>query len=71
MLHTIHRESSRLSVRMRWFLGAAWILILAKCELVWWAMTRWHVPFHPAWIIAPTLLLAALATVLWVAPHDD
>ena len=56
---------------MRWFLGAVWLLILAKCAVVWWAMAHWSVPFHPAWIVAPTLLLAALATGLWLAVKDE
>lgn len=62
---------SRYPVRMRRFLGMAWIAILAKCVLVWWAIGHWQVPFHPAWIVMPTLLFAALATVLWLAPHDE
>lgn len=71
MIHPFHMDAARFPVRMRWFLGAAWIVILAKCVLVWWAMVRWSVPFHPAWIVVPTLMLAALATVLWLAPHEE
>ena len=62
---------TRYPVRMRWFLGAAWILILVKCAIVWWAIGHWQVPVHPAWIVLPTLLFAALATVLGLAPHAD
>jgi hypothetical protein len=58
-------------VRMRWFLSTAWFLILAKCWLVAWAIQHWQVPFSPVWIIAPTLMFAALATALWVTPHDE
>lgn len=71
MIHPFHVDATRYPVRMRWFLGVAWIVILAKCVLVWWAMNHWHVPIHPAWVIGPTLMLAALATVLWIAPHAD
>lgn len=71
MIHPFHVDASRYPVRMRWFLGVAWIVILAKCVLVWWAMAHWHVPIHPAWVIGPTLMLAALATALWIAPHAD
>jgi hypothetical protein len=56
---------------MRWFLGVAWLLILSKCVLVDWAIRHWQVPFNSAWIIAPTLMFAALATALWLAPHDE
>lgn len=58
-------------VKMRWFLGAAWLVILAKCMLVWWVIERWHVPIHPAWVIVPTLAMAALATSLWLGHPDD
>jgi hypothetical protein len=71
MIHPFHVDATRYPVRMRWFLGVAWVVILAKCVLVWWAMNHWHVPIHPAWVIGPTLMLAALATVLWIAPHAD
>jgi hypothetical protein len=56
---------------MRWFLGLGWVLIVAKCAVVWWAMTRWHVPMHPGWIVLPTLAFASLATALWFGVHDD
>jgi hypothetical protein len=71
MIHPFHVDATRYPVRMRWFLGVAWIVILAKCVLVWWAMNHWHVPIHPAWVVVPTLMLAALATALWIAPHAD
>ena len=56
---------------MFWFLGAVWLLILAKCAVVWWAMVHWSVPFHLAWIVAPTLLFASLATGVWLAVKDE
>lgn len=71
MIHPFHGDATRWPVRMRRFLGVAWIVILAKCVLVGWAMAHWRVPIHPAWVIVPTLLLAALATALWIAPHED
>ncbi len=71
MIHPFHVGAVRPPVRMRWFLAVAWILILAKCVAVWWAIGHWSVPIHPAWIIMPTLLFAALATALWLAPHPE
>lgn len=56
---------------MRWILSLGWLLIAAKCVLVWWAIHRWSVPVHPAVIIVPTLMMAALATVLWLAHRED
>lgn len=53
------------------FMVVAWVLILAKCVLVWWAIGHWHVPLHPAWIVAPTLVFAALATALWVTHREE
>jgi hypothetical protein len=57
----------RLSVHAIWFMTAAWLVILAKCVWVWWAVGHWHLPVHPLWIVAPTLVCAALATALWLA----
>jgi len=59
------------SPRVRRFVAIGWALIAVKCTVVWWAMTRWNVPFHPLWIVGPTLLFALLATVLWVTHQED
>ena len=59
------------SARVRWFMAIAWIVILAKCMFVTWAVDHWRMPFHAVWIVAPTLMFAALATVLWVAHHEE
>jgi hypothetical protein len=67
----IHVDVAQYSPRVRWFMAIAWLVILVKCVVVWWAMGRWHVPFHPLWIVAPTLLFAALASVLWLTHHED
>jgi hypothetical protein len=54
----------------RWFLGVAWLVIVAKCLVVWWAIPHYHVPIHPMWIIGPTLFFAALVTVIWTRHHE-
>ena len=54
----------------RWFLGVAWLVIVAKCLVVWWAIPHFHVPVHPMWIIGPTLFFAAWVTVLWTTHHE-
>ena len=46
-------------------MALAWLLIAAKCALVWWAVDKWTIPFHPAWIVGPTLVFAAIASALW------
>jgi hypothetical protein len=59
------------SVRMCWFVAIGWALIAVKCSLVWWAMVHWSVPFHPMWIVGPTLMFALLVTALWLTHHED
>jgi len=56
---------------MRWFMAIAWVVIAVKCVFVWWAMMHWSVPFHPLWIVGPTLVFAALATGLWLGHRDE
>jgi len=71
MIHPFHPAADRQSARMRWFVGVIWGAILVKCALVWWAMVHWHLPFHPAWIVLPTLMFATLATALWFGADDE
>jgi len=61
---------SGLSRFERWFLGVAWLVIVAKCFVVWWAIPHYHVPIQPLWIIGPTLFAAAFITVVWTAHHE-
>ena len=70
-MSTLHIDLAQYSSRARWFMLVAWLLIGTKCTLVWWAMLHWQVPFHPLWIVAPTLAFAALATFLWATHHRD
>jgi hypothetical protein len=44
---------------------AGWLLIVAKCFVVIWAINHWAVPIHPYWIIVPTILMAALCTAVY------
>lgn len=68
----IHIDLAQYPSRVRWFMAVAWLVIAVKCVLVWWAIEHWHMPFHPAWIIAPTLVFALLASVLWLThPRED
>ncbi len=46
-----------------------WILIALKCTLLPSIFERWQVPVHPGWVIVPTLVFAALVTLI-VAMHD-
>jgi hypothetical protein len=46
------------------FIG--WILIGCKCVAVAWLIKQYHVPVHPAWIIAPTVMFAGVCTSLYI-----
>ena len=52
--------------RVEQFLIAGWVLIALKSVLVFWAIHRWHVPFSPWWVVAPTVMFATLCTALYV-----
>jgi hypothetical protein len=61
---------ARLSRSNRWFLGIAWLVIVAKCCVVGWVIPHYHVPIHPLWVIGPTVFFAAWVTVLWTTHHE-
>ncbi|WP_404422491.1 hypothetical protein [Nibricoccus sp. IMCC34717] len=52
------------------FLSVAWLLIIAKCVAVSWAVDYWKVPFNAGWLIYPTLAFAVLATLLWLLHRE-
>jgi hypothetical protein len=70
MSSPVHHEGTGLSSRHCWFLGVAWLLIALKCVIITWAIRSWQVPIHPLWLVLPTLMFAALATVLWVSHRE-
>ncbi|MFT3783611.1 MAG: hypothetical protein QM790_16480 [Nibricoccus sp.] len=41
---------------------AGWILIIAKSSVIWWACGRYAVPFHPMWLVGPTVAFGLLCT---------
>ncbi|MDD2764504.1 MAG: hypothetical protein PHE83_11070 [Opitutaceae bacterium] len=59
------REPVARDARVERLLLAGWMLIMVKCLAVIWIIGRWSVPFHPYWIILPTILLAALGTAVY------
>jgi len=67
----VHIGVAQYPRRVRWFMAIAWMLIATKCVLVWWAINHWNVPIHPLWIVAPTLVFAALATALWLTHYEE
>jgi hypothetical protein len=65
-----HLRAVPLNVADQLFLLVAWLLVGAKCFFVAWAFEHWHIPLNVWWIIAPTLALAVLATILWITHRD-
>jgi hypothetical protein len=51
-------------------IALSWVVILAKCLLVAWAIDHWRVPVHAGWVIWPTVMFAGLATLLWAGNRD-
>lgn len=47
-------------------LAVGWLLIVLKSLLVWWACATYPVPYHPLWIILPTVAFALLCTAVYV-----
>lgn len=49
----------------RWIV-IGWVLILAKCAAMWWAIEKYQVPIHPLWLVGPTILFGLLATAVYI-----
>jgi hypothetical protein len=45
---------------------AGWALIAAKSVFVWWACAHYALPFHPLWVIVPTMAFGALCTGVYL-----
>lgn len=67
----IHFNVAQYPLRVRWIMAVAWLIIIVKCFLVWWAVGYWHMAFHPLWVVAPTIIFAALATGLWLTHREE
>ena len=52
--------------RVERFIGVCWVIILLKSAAVLWLFDRYHVPVNPLWVIAPTILFAALCTIIYL-----
>src|SRR5690606_26407141 len=64
-LHTsaLRRRQAR---RVERWLVAGWILIAVKCAALWWLIETYQVPIHPLWLVIPSVVFGALATVLYI-----
>jgi hypothetical protein len=59
------REQPQRSRRVERLIYLGWLLIAAKSVLVWWACMKYHVPIHPLWIVAPTVMFGLLCTAVY------
>lgn len=63
-------DLGRLSRTHLIFLAIAWVVILAKCVAVNWAVDHWDMDIRAAWVIVPTLIFAATATLLFITSRE-
>jgi len=59
-------HASQRNPRVTTLIVIGWILIAVKSVVVWWACQRYALPFHPMWVIAPTVAFAALCTGVYL-----
>ena len=52
--------------RVERFIAVCWVLIAIKSFAVVWLFSRYHVPVNPLWVIAPTVIFAALCTAVYL-----
>ena len=66
-VHDVHVTRPRArNPRIERLLWIGWLLILIKSVLVWWACVHYAVPFHPLWIVGPTIAFATLCTAVYL-----
>jgi hypothetical protein len=62
---TVTTKSPR-NRRLERLFGVCWVLIVLKSFAVIWLFDRYHVPVNPLWVIAPTVIFAALCTAVYL-----
>ena len=67
----LHIDLAQYPRRVRWIMAVLWTVIVAKSIVVWWAVGYWQMSFHPLWIVAPTIVFAGLASVIWITHHEE
>lgn len=43
-----------------------WLLIAIKSVVIWWACAHYTLPFHPLWVIGPTVAFGSLCTGVYL-----
>ena len=59
------REKSPRNPRIERAILAGWLLIIGKSFLVVWLVEKYHLQFHPGWVIIPTVISALLCTAVY------
>lgn len=59
------KERSPRNPRIERVIVAGWVLIILKSFLVVWLVGKYHLNFHAAWVIAPTVIFALLCTAVY------
>jgi hypothetical protein len=62
---TVTAKSPR-NRRLERLFAICWVLIVIKSFAVIWLFDRYHVPVNPLWVIAPTVIFAALCTAVYL-----
>jgi len=52
--------------RVERVIAICWVIILVKSFAVLWLFDRYNVPVNALWVIAPTVVFAALCTVVYL-----
>jgi hypothetical protein len=52
--------------RVERLIAICWAIIVVKSFAVVWLFNRYHVPVNALWVIAPTVVFAALCTLVYV-----
>jgi hypothetical protein len=63
-VHVNHKSPRNLRVER--ILTFGWVLIVVKSLAVVWLFDRYHVPVNVLWVIAPTVVFAALCTAVYL-----
>jgi len=52
--------------RVERVLALGWVIIVGKSFAIYWLFGRYHIPVNPLWVVAPTIVFAALVTALYL-----
>jgi len=52
--------------RVERVIAVCWVIIIIKCAAVVWLFDHYNIPVSPLWVVAPTVIFAALITVVYL-----